>query len=43
VLATVAPWSRNAVETETEIAANQAKRDVLQQALDALRRDVQSL
>jgi hypothetical protein len=43
VLATVAPWSRNAVETETEIAANQAKRDALQQALDALRRDVQSL
>ena len=43
VLATVAPWSRAAVETETEIAANQAKRDALQQALDALRRDVQSL
>ena len=43
VLATVAPWSRAAVETENEIAANQAKRDALQQALDALRRDVQSL
>ena len=43
VLATTAPWSRAAVETENEIAANQARRDALQEALDALRRDVQSL
>jgi hypothetical protein len=31
------------VEAENEIAANQARRDALQEALDALRRDVQSL
>ena len=43
VLATTAPWSRAAVEAENEIAANQARRDALQEALDALRRDVQSL
>ena len=43
VLATTAPWSRAAVEAENEIAANQARRDELQEALDALRRDVQSL
>ena len=43
VLATTAPWSRAAVEAENEIAANQARWDALQEALDALRRDVQSL
>jgi small GTP-binding protein len=43
VLAMTAPWSKAAVETETEIKSNQAKRDALQESLDQLRRDVQSL
>ena len=43
MLATTAPWSKAAVEAEAAVMENQAARDALQEALDVLKRDVQSL
>ena len=43
VLATTAPWSKASLEAEEAIKENQATRDELQEALDLLKRDVQSL